>query len=80
MQKHGKILAVLESISSGVVLRDCRDAMLNDLVQTLYHFTGWSELASSHTKKFKPYGLVGILLPEVASLTALAQQVIIQVE
>ena len=46
VQKQGKLLAVMECISTGVAIRECKNVMLADLVQTLYHFTGWAELSS----------------------------------
>ena len=36
----------MECLSSGVAIRECKNVMLADLVQTLYHYTGWAELSA----------------------------------
>lgn len=76
LQKQGKLLAVIESISSGVSIRECKNVMLADLVQTMYHFTGWAELSNSEARGLVPHGIVLTLLPEIGSLTEIAKQVV----
>ncbi|KAL5257802.1 hypothetical protein ACHWQZ_G012663 [Mnemiopsis leidyi] len=75
VQKQGKLLAVMECISTGVAVRECKNVMLANLVQTLYHFTGWAEL-SPEVKDCQSRGIVAVLLPEVDTLTQIAQQVV----
>lgn len=76
IQKSGRLLAVLECLSTGTPIRECKDKLLARLIQTSYHYTGWAELSHSECKDYSPCGIVAILIPEVGMLTELAQQVI----
>jgi len=76
MQKNGRLLAVLECLSTGTPIRECKDKQLARLIQTSYHYTGWAELSQSECKDYRPCGIVAVLIPEVGTLTEIAQQAI----
>lgn len=68
IQKQSKLLALTESISSGVHIRETKEAVTS-LVQALYHYTGVTQSGT-------PLGVVSVLLPPVDTLSALAKHAV----
>ena len=50
MQKHIRLIAVLESLDNGKSIRETRDADAQIVARHLYHHAGWAELMETEMK------------------------------
>ena len=44
VQKHHRLLSVLESMDNGKPFRETRDADINVVVRHLYYYAGWAQV------------------------------------
>ena len=56
VQKHTRLLAVVESLDNGKPIRESRDADIQIIVRHLYHHAGWAQLADTEMSDWKPVG------------------------
>ena len=50
VQKHIRLIAVLESLDNGKSIRETRDADTQIVARHLYHHAGWAELMETELK------------------------------
>jgi len=58
VQKHMRLLSVVESLDNGKPIRESRDADIQIVVRHLYHHAGWAQLADVEMADWKPVGLL----------------------
>ena len=63
IQKHSRVLAVLESLDNGKPIRESRDIDIPLAARHFYHHAGWAQLAETELKGHSPYGVVGQIIP-----------------
>ena len=44
IQKHSRLIAVIESLDNGKSIRETRDADVLIVIRHLYYYAGWAEL------------------------------------
>ena len=63
VQKHARLLAVLESLDNGKSIRETRDLDIPLVARHFYHHAGWAQLARSEFAGYGPVGVVGQIVP-----------------
>ena len=63
VQKHSRLLAVLESLDNGKSIRETRDLDIPLVARHLTHHAGWAQLADSEFAGYGPVGVVGQIVP-----------------
>ncbi|KAI8506700.1 hypothetical protein Bbelb_151410, partial [Branchiostoma belcheri] len=63
VQKHQRILTVMESLDNGKPFRESRDADVPLVVRHFYHHAGWAQLMDTEMQGWKPIGVVGAIVP-----------------
>ncbi|MEP7286318.1 MAG: aldehyde dehydrogenase family protein [Chloroflexota bacterium] len=63
VQKHSRLLAVLESIDNGKSIRETRDLDIPLVARHFYHHAGWAQLMESEFPDEVPLGVVGQIIP-----------------
>jgi len=63
VQKHSRLLAVLESLDNGKSIRETRDLDIPLVARHLTHHAGWAQLAESEFTGYGPVGVVGQIVP-----------------
>ncbi len=63
VQKHSRLLAVLESLDNGKSIRETRDLDIPLVARHLTHHAGWAQLASAEFAGYGPLGVVGQIVP-----------------
>jgi aldehyde dehydrogenase (NAD+) len=75
VQKHARLLAVLETMDNGKPIRETRDIDIPLVARHFYHHAGWAQLLSSEFRGFEPVGVVGQIIPWNFPLLMLAWKV-----
>ena len=75
VQKHARLLAVLESLDNGKSIRETRDLDIPLVARHFYHHAGWAQLAASEFPGYGPIGVVGQIIPWNFPLLMLAWKV-----
>lgn len=75
VQKHSRILAVLESMDNGKPIRETRDIDIPLVARHFYHHAGWAQLMSSEFAGFEAVGVIGQVIPWNFPLLMLAWKV-----
>jgi aldehyde dehydrogenase (NAD+) len=63
VQKHSRLLAVLESLDNGKSIRETRDLDIPLVARHLTHHAGWAQLMESEFAGYGPLGVVGQIVP-----------------
>lgn len=63
IQKHARVLSVLESLDNGKPIREARDIDIPLAARHFYHHAGWAQLFESEFGDYDPYGVVGQIIP-----------------
>jgi aldehyde dehydrogenase (NAD+) len=63
IQKHSRVIAVLESMDNGKPIRETRDIDIPLVARHFYHHAGWAQLMSSQMVGYKSVGVVGQIIP-----------------
>ncbi|ESO10836.1 hypothetical protein HELRODRAFT_97056 [Helobdella robusta] len=63
VQKHARLLAVIESMDNGKPIRESRDCDVNMVIRHLYHHAGWASLMEKEMGEWKSLGVVGAIVP-----------------
>src|SRR6266508_4105602 len=63
IQKHHRLLAVLESMDNGKPIRDSRDIDVPLLARHFYYYAGWAQLMETELRDYEPVGVVGQIIP-----------------
>jgi len=75
IQKHHRLLAVLESMDNGKPLRESRDIDVALLARHFYYHAGWAQLMESELSHYQPVGVVGQIIPWNFPLLMLAWKI-----
>jgi aldehyde dehydrogenase (NAD+) len=75
IQKHHRLLAVLESMDNGKPIRESRDIDVPLLARHFYYYAGWAQLMESELSRYQPVGVVGQIIPWNFPLLMLAWKI-----
>lgn len=75
VQKHARLLAVLESMDNGKPIRESRDIDVPLLARHFYYYAGWAQLSATELKDYQPVGVVGQIIPWNFPLLMLAWKI-----
>ena len=56
VQKHHRLIAVMESLDNGKSIRETRDCDIPLVARHFYHHAGWAQLMDSEMRDWKPVG------------------------
>ena len=62
IQKHHRLLAVLESMDNGKPIRESRDIDVPLLARHFYYNAGWAQLMETELHDYQPVGVVGQII------------------
>jgi aldehyde dehydrogenase (NAD+) len=63
IQKHARLLAVVESVDNGKPIRETRDLDIPLVARHFYHHAGWAQLMDTELAGYTPVGVVGQVIP-----------------
>jgi aldehyde dehydrogenase (NAD+) len=75
VQKHSRLLAVLETLDNGKSIRETRDIDVPLVARHFYHHAGWAQLMATEFAGYGPVGVVGQIIPWNFPLLMLAWKV-----
>lgn len=56
LQKHQRLVSVVECIDNGKTIRETRDCDIPTVIRHFYHHAGWAQLADTEMKGWKSLG------------------------
>ncbi len=75
VQKHSRLLAVLDTLDNGKPIRETRDIDIPLVARHFYHHAGWAQLMDSEFAGYGPVGVVGQVIPWNFPLLMLAWKI-----
>ncbi len=75
VQKHSRLLSVLESLDNGKPIRESRDIDIPLVARHFYHHAGWAQLMETELADMAPLGVVGQIIPWNFPLLMLAWKI-----
>jgi len=75
VQRHARLLAVLETLDNGKPIRETRDIDVPLVARHFYHHAGWAQLFGGEFAGYEPLGVVGQIVPWNFPLLMLAWKV-----
>ncbi len=63
VQRHSRLLAVLESLDNGKPIRETRDLDIPLVARHFYHHAGWAQLRDTEFPGYVPVGVIGQIIP-----------------
>ena len=75
IQKHSRLLAVIESLDNGKPIRETRDIDIPLVARHFYYNAGWAQLMESQLTDYQPIGVVGQIIPWNFPLLMLAWKI-----
>lgn len=75
VQKHSRLLAVLESMDNGKSIRETRDIDVPLVARHFYHHAGWAQLLDTEFAGYEAIGVVGQIIPWNFPLLMLAWKI-----
>ncbi|QBD82325.1 aldehyde dehydrogenase family protein [Ktedonosporobacter rubrisoli] len=75
IQKHSRLLAVLEALDNGKSIRETRDIDIPLVARHFYYHAGWAQLMTSELPDYRPLGVVGQIIPWNFPLLMLAWKI-----
>ena len=75
IQKHSRLLAVLETLDNGKPIRETRDIDIPLVARHFYHHAGWAQLLADELPDMRPLGVVGQIIPWNFPLLMLAWKI-----
>ena len=75
IQKHQRLLAVLESLDNGKPIRESRDIDIPLVARHFYYHAGWAALSDRELPDMQPVGVVGQVIPWNFPLLMLAWKI-----
>ncbi len=63
VQKHARLLAVLETLDNGKPIRETRDIDIPLVARHFYHHAGWAQLIDGEFADQEPVGVAGQIIP-----------------
>ena len=75
IQKHHRLLAVVEAMDNGKTVREARDADCALAIRHFYNCAGWAQLFKTEFAGYKPLGVIGQIVPWNFPLLMLAWKI-----
>ncbi len=75
VQKHSRLLSVVETLDNGKPIRESRDVDIPLVARHFYHHAGWAQLMDSEMAGYAPLGVAGQVIPWNFPLLMLAWKV-----
>ena len=75
LQKHARLLAVLETLDNGKPIRESRDLDVPLAARHFYHHAGWAQLLAAEFPGCAPVGVIGQIIPWNFPLLMLAWKI-----
>ncbi len=75
IQKHSRLLAVLEALDNGKSIRETRDIDVPLVARHFYYHAGWAQLMARALPDYRPLGVVGQIIPWNFPLLMLAWKI-----
>jgi aldehyde dehydrogenase (NAD+) len=75
VQKHSRLLAVLETMDNGKPIRESRDIDIPLVARHFYHHAGWAQLLTQEFPEYEACGVVGQIIPWNFPLLMLAWKI-----
>src|SRR5712671_3242235 len=75
VQKHSRLLAVLETMDNGKPIRESRDIDIPLVARHFLHHAGWAQLLEQEFPEYVPCGVVGQIIPWNFPLLMLAWKI-----
>ncbi|MBV9880667.1 MAG: aldehyde dehydrogenase family protein, partial [Gemmatirosa sp.] len=75
VQKHARLLAVVETMDNGKSIRETRDIDIPLVARHFYHHAGWAQLLATEFAGYEGAGVVGQIIPWNFPLLMLAWKV-----
>src|ERR1700758_1505787 len=75
VQKHSRLLAVLETMDNGKPIRESRDIDIPLVARHFYYHAGWAQLFDHEFREHEPCGVVGQIIPWNFPLLMLAWKI-----
>jgi aldehyde dehydrogenase (NAD+) len=63
VQKHARLISVVESMDNGKPIRESRDLDIPLVARHFYHHAGWAQLMDEEMKGWAPIGVVCAIVP-----------------
>eukprot|EP00092_Neocalanus_flemingeri_P006854 GFUD01007399.1.p1 GENE.GFUD01007399.1~~GFUD01007399.1.p1 ORF type:complete len:820 (-),score=223.40 GFUD01007399.1:85-2544(-) len=63
VQKHSRLVAVVEALDNGKSIRETRDADTAVVIRHLYHHAGWADLMGDEMAGWSSVGVIGAIVP-----------------
>ncbi|XP_077975441.1 aldehyde dehydrogenase family 16 member A1-like isoform X1 [Styela clava] len=63
VQKHHRLIAVMESLDNGKSIRETRDCDIPLVARHFYHHAGWAQLMDTEMRGWKSVGVIGAIVP-----------------
>jgi len=63
IQKHSRLVSVLESLDNGKPIRETRDIDIPLAIRHFYHHAGWAQLQEKEFSSYKSIGVVAQIVP-----------------
>ncbi|HEU5086315.1 MAG TPA: aldehyde dehydrogenase family protein, partial [Roseiflexaceae bacterium] len=75
VQKHSRLLAVVETLDNGKPIRETRDLDIPLVARHFYHHAGWAQLLEKELPGYRPVGVCGQIIPWNFPLLMLAWKI-----
>jgi len=75
VQRHSRLLAVLETMDNGKPIRESRDIDIPLVARHFYYHAGWAQLLEQEFSDYEPCGVVGQIIPWNFPLLMLAWKI-----
>lgn len=63
VQKHSRVISVLESLDNGKPIRESRDIDIPLVARHFYHHAGWAQLMDEELPEYEAIGVAGQVIP-----------------
>ena len=63
IQKHARVISVLETLDNGKPIRESRDADIPLAIRHFYHHAGWAQLQNSELHDHESVGVIAQIIP-----------------
>lgn len=63
IQKHSRVISVLESMDNGKTIRESRDLDIPLAARHFYYHAGWAQISDTELSGYEAYGVIGQIIP-----------------
>ncbi len=75
IQKHHRLLAIIETMDNGKPIRESRDIDVPLVARHFYYHAGWAQLMETELRDYQPVGVIGQIIPWNFPLLMLAWKI-----